>query len=215
MSWAGLAIPTGQIVPPGFGGYDANLAVPRYDPEQAKKLLAEAGDPNGFGLTVTCTNDRYPNDDKVCQAVGQMLARIGLKMKVTTMPRSVFFGKAIDPKGERFSLGMLGWGSQSSGEADALMQALHSYDPPKGLGTWNFGHYSNPQVDALIEKAENTLDDTARFKLEAEAMKMAMDDAAMIPLYTQTVAAATRKGLHFTVYASEWTPATAITPEAK
>src|SRR5207302_10217243 len=73
---AGQAVPTGQLLPEGFFGYTRNLKAEAYDPEAAKKLLAEAGYPNGFGLTIHSPNNRYVNDAKVAQAVAQMLARV-------------------------------------------------------------------------------------------------------------------------------------------
>ena len=106
----GLAAPAGQTVPEGWFGYNPELEVEPYDPEGAKKLLAEAGYPDGFGLTIHGPNDRYVNDSKICQAVGQMLARIGLDIKVDTMPKSVFFSKVRVPNVE-FSFGLLGWGN--------------------------------------------------------------------------------------------------------
>ena len=90
----GVAIPAGQLLPEGFFGVSPKLQPEAYDPEGAKKLLADAGYPNGFGLTLHGPNDRYINDAKICQAIGQMLARIGIEAEVETMSRSVFFSKA-------------------------------------------------------------------------------------------------------------------------
>jgi peptide/nickel transport system substrate-binding protein len=89
-----VAIPAGQLLPEGFFGVSPRLKPESYNPEAAKKLLAEAGYPNGFGLTLHGPNDRYINDAKICQAIGQMMARIGIKAEVETMSKSVFFSKA-------------------------------------------------------------------------------------------------------------------------
>ena len=207
----GAATPSSQPTAPGFGGYNESLKVPPYEPERAKRLLAEAGYPNGFGLTIHCTNDRYVNDEKVCQALGQMLSRIGLKMEVVTLPRSVFFPKATNhTSDERFSFLLLGWGNSSTGDAGLVPNMLHTLDKAKGFGTWNLGHYSNPPIDKVIESAVSTMDIKRRYAGLAEAMKLAMEDFALIPLYTQSVIVGTRKGLTYTTWANERTNAESI-----
>ncbi|CAN0339474.1 unnamed protein product, partial [Chrysoparadoxa australica] len=90
----GVAIPAGQLLPEGFFGRSENLSPEKYDPEGAKKLLAEAGYPDGFKMKIHGPNDRYINDAKILEAIGQMITRIGIKAEVITMPRSVFFGRA-------------------------------------------------------------------------------------------------------------------------
>jgi peptide/nickel transport system substrate-binding protein len=207
----GAATPSSQPTAPGFGGYNESLKVPPYEPERAKKLLAEAGLPKGFALTVHCTNDRYVNDDKVCQAVGQMLSRIGLKMQVEVLPRSVFFPKATNhASDERFSFMLLGWGNSSTGDAGAVPNVLHTYDKARGLGTWNLGHYSNPAVDRAIGDAVSTMDLQRRYAGLAEAMRIAMEDFALIPLHTQSVVVGARKGLTYSTWANERTNAESI-----
>ena len=202
---SGLAFPASQINVEGFGGYNPDIKLPPYDRKRAKELLAEAGYPEGFGITLHCTNDRYVNDARVCQALGQMFARVGLKADIQTMPRSVFFPKATDHKGERFSLLLLGWGGSSSGDAGALPNVLHSWEPAKGLGTWNITHYSNPDLDRLIERALSHMDRAARYHDYEEAMRLAMEDHGAIALYNQSVAVAARKGIKYTTWASERT----------
>lgn len=207
----GAATPSSQPTAPGFGGYNDALRVPAYNPERAKALLAEAGFPQGFALTVHCTNDRYVNDDKVCQAVGQMLSRAGLKMQVEVLPRSVFFPKATNHNSdERFSFMLLGWGNSSTGDAGAVPNVLHTFDKARGLGTWNLGHYSNPAVDKAVEDTVSTMDLQRRYAGLAEAMRIAMDDFALIPLHTQSVVVGTRKGLTYTTWANERTNADSI-----
>ncbi|OIS93659.1 hypothetical protein BLA27_10130 [Brucella cytisi] len=207
----GLAVPASQMVPPGFGGYNPDIQVPAYDRKLAGELLAKAGYPEGFGLTIHCPNDRYVNDARVCQAVGQQLAQIKLKVKVETLPRNVYFPKVLDHKGERFSFFMFGWGSSSGGEAEALWQIMHSYDPEKQLGAVNSGHYSNPKFDGMVEEALKVLDAPRRHALEQKAMEVAMEDVATIPLHYQAVVVGTRKGLDYRIHADESTLATAVT----
>jgi peptide/nickel transport system substrate-binding protein len=207
----GAATPSSQPTAPGFGGYNESLTVPAFDAARAKALLAEAGYPDGFGLTIHCTNDRYVNDEKVCQAVGQMLARVGLKMSVEALPRSVFFPVATNHTSDaRYSFMLLGWGNSSTGDAGVVPNILHSLDRARGFGTWNLGHYANPAIDKVIEAAVSTMDLKQRYAGLAEAMKLAMEDRALVPLYTQSVILAGRKGLTYTTWANERTNAESV-----
>ncbi|MGE0714659.1 MAG: ABC transporter substrate-binding protein [Alphaproteobacteria bacterium] len=211
----GFSFPTGQIVARGSGGYAEKLGVPKYDPEGARALMREAGYPDGFGLAVQCPNDRYVNDARICQAVGQMLGRIGIKVDVQTMPRAVYFPRMTDRAGERGSFFMASWSSASSGEADVLQNAVHTYDKAARLGTWNLANYSNPEVDKLIEKALVTIDPQARHALQADAMTKAMLDVGYVPIHDMSVIVATRADLDYTTYADESTMATAARPAKK
>lgn len=84
-----------------------NPPVLRYDPAQAKKLLAEAGYPNGFQVTLSATNDRYINDSQITQAVAQYLTQVGIKAEVDTMTRAIYFSRRAK---KEFSFAMGGWG---------------------------------------------------------------------------------------------------------
>jgi len=202
----GLAEPATQPMPAGFGGYNDTLKVPAYDPERAKKLLAEAGYPNGFAMTLHCTNDRYVNDTAFCQAIGQMLARVGIRVTVDTMPGSVYFPKFNE---RAFSAFILGWGNSSGDASSILTSVVHSPDKASGRGSWN-KTYANPALDAAIDKALGTVDDQRREALYAETMKTIMDDAAIVPLHAQLVIVGTRKGLSYTPAADEATLATNV-----
>ena len=205
----GLAIPASQLVPPGMVGYDPSRPIQQPDAVAAKQLLADAGYPDGFAATLHCTNNRYVNDGKVCQALGQMLARIGLGMTVLTEPSNTFFAHQRSPVGE-YSLALVGWGS--AGEADALWQVLHTYDKAKKFGAFNSSGYSNPAADAITDQALITLDQGRRSTLEKTAMALVMDDVAAIPLYYQTVIVATRKGIAYTTSINEYTLAMEAKP---
>src|SRR6185369_15603257 len=136
----GQAIPSGQLVPEFLFGATKNLKVEPFDPEGAKKLLAEAGYADGFGLTIHAPNNRYVNDAKIAQAVAQMLSRVGVDTKVVAMPSSTFFTQASDLK---FSFMLVGW-STGTGEASSSLKALlMTYNRDKGYGNANRGRYSN------------------------------------------------------------------------
>ena len=192
----GVAIPAGQLLPPGFFGTSDKIKPEPYDPEGAKKLLAEAGYPNGFGMTIHGPNDRYINDAKIAQAVGQMLTRVGIDMKVETMPKSVFFSSASSggpDKTPKYSFILVGWGSGTGEASSALKSLIHTKDSAGGFGASNRGRYSNPEVDSLIEQALATVDDPKREALLAKATEIAMNDLAIIPMHYQVNTWATRK----------------------
>ncbi len=208
----GFAAPATQLVPEGFFGFDPGIPAPAFDVARARALLAEAGWPEGFGMTVACTTDRYVNDAAICQAAGQMWARIGLTMKVEAYPSNVFFGRARAGQSE-FPIVLVGWGSSSTGDSSgALTGLLHSVDAGRGYGAYNFGAYASRDVDQRIEQATTTMDPTARLTLMQGAMRAAIEDGAIIPLHTQMTAVATRKGLVYAPRADEWTMAMQARP---
>lgn len=201
--------PTMNQVPEGMLGYNADLQ-PVYDPAAAKKLLAEAGYPKGFGMELDGSNDRFLSDGDVTQAIGQLLARGGLKMnKVATFPYSVY-SKAAS-KGEYGAF--LFSNGNSSGEAGAgLLATLHTYDKKNKLGTLNRARYSNPKFDAAIMKATEEFDIAKRQKLLAEAAAIGFKDGGVIPLYHQAITWAARKGIVYTPRRDERTYAMDASP---
>jgi len=190
----GEAIPAGQLVPDFLFGATKNLKVEPYDPEGAKKLLADAGYPDGFGLTIHSPNNRYVNDAKVAQAVAQMLARVGIDTKVVAMPSSTYFTQATDLK---FSLMLLGWGTGTGEASSSLKALLMTYNRDKGFGTANRGRYSNGKVDALTEDALATVDDAKREALLQRAAELGVNDTGIVPLHFQVNLWATRDGITY------------------
>ena len=205
----GEAVPAGQLLPDGMFGTTPNLKVEPYDPEGAKKLLAEVGYPKGFGLTIHSPNNRYVNDTKVAQAIAQMLTRIGIATKVEAMPSATFFPQATELK---FSFMLLGWGS-GTGEASSTLKALlATYSKDKGFGTANRGRYSNPRVDALLEEGLATVDDPKREALLQRATEVAINDTGIIPLHFQVNLWATRNGIVYAPRTDEQTLAHKFRP---
>ncbi|HEX3863252.1 MAG TPA: ABC transporter substrate-binding protein [Stellaceae bacterium] len=186
----GYAHPTALLVGPGVNGYDPALdkRFP-YDPEAAKKLLADAGYPNGFEVGFDCPNDRYVNDEAICQAVVAMLARIGVKADLLAQTRSKFFAKVNAPRFET-SFYMLGWTPGTYDALDAL-RALTATRQGKD-GVYNMGGYSNPKLDKLIKEIQVELDPTKRNAEIGDALTLVKDDFAYIPLHQQVVVWATR-----------------------
>ncbi|MES2105045.1 MAG: ABC transporter substrate-binding protein [Pseudomonadota bacterium] len=198
----GDAIAAGQLLPPGFYGTAPGLKVETLDIEGAKKLLAEAGYPDGFGLTLHGTNDRYVNDAKILQTIAQMLSRVGIAVKVDAMPLSVFFGRQnkLD-----FSMSMSGWGGGSGHPNTYLKGLVTSYNPPKGYGSNNIGRYSNSAVDALVDQAFVTIDPVKQEQLWQQATIIVIKQLGLVPLHYQMNVWAARKGYSYTPRADEWT----------
>jgi peptide/nickel transport system substrate-binding protein len=203
----GLAVPAANIVSPGVFGHNPGLQAEPYDPEGARRLLAEAGYANGFRVTLAGPNNRYINDEQVLQTVAQLLTRVGIVTRVEAAPMSAFLGRV---RKEDTSFALLGWGSFA---ADlALRSLVAAPDPEKGYGAWNWGRYSNPKVDALIERALASVDRPQREALAREANTLAMNDLAFIPLHHQVVSWAMRAGLSYTPRTDEFTFAHHVTP---
>jgi peptide/nickel transport system substrate-binding protein len=207
----GEAIPSGQLVPEFLFGATKNLQVEKFDPEGAKKLLAEAGYPNGFGLTIHAPNNRYVNDAKIAQAVAQMLARIGVDTKVVAMPSATYFSQATDLK---FSFMLVGWGTGTAEASSSLKALLMTFNRDKGYGTANRGRYSNGKVDALTEDALQTVDDVKREAYLQRASELAINDTGIIPLHFQVNLWATRDGIAYTPRVDEQTLAHKFKPAA-
>lgn len=209
----GLAEKSNQFVPKGFVGYNNDLPDLEYNTTKAKALLAEAGYPDGFGLTIHCSNNRYVNDAKLCEVIGQMLTRIGIDMKVETMPKNIFFPKIATYKKVEFSLILIGWGNASTGTAGPFLTSIfHSADKKRRMGHGNRAHYNDPAYDKMTEAAVEELDADLRAKKMRDAMAYIVDKMIGIPLHTQFVVIGTRKGLVATPRVDEMTTAMAIRP---
>ena len=195
----GLATPATNMVAPGILGHNDTLKPETYDPIAARKLLAEAGWPDGFGMTLHGPNDRYINDEQVVQTVAQMLSRIGIAVKVETMPVAVYFARA---RKHEFSFALLGWGSNAGDFA--LRTLVGTVNPDTGWGTWNWGRYSNPKVDALVQSSLANVDPKKRDAVTREAMAIAMRDHAVIPLHHQFASWAMRRGVRYTARLDEF-----------
>jgi peptide/nickel transport system substrate-binding protein len=183
----GFAKPTGIMVGPGINGYDPALdkRFP-YDPAAAKKLLAEAGYPNGFEVGFDCPNDRYVNDEAICQAVVAMLAKIGVKANLIAQTKAKYFTK-INAPGYQTSFYMLGWTPTPLDTLHMLSNLAATRSADFRNGAWNEGGYSNPAIDALIAKISVELDSEKRNELISQALSIIRDDFAYIPLHQQIV----------------------------
>ncbi len=181
----GLAVPTGSMIAPQVNGYTDDTAkrLP-YDAAAAKKLLTDAGYPDGFDVTLDCPNNRYINDEEICQAVVAMWAKIGVRARLNAMPRATYFQKI-----QQFdtSLYLLGWATATFDALYTLQSLLHTVDPKGADGNFNLGKYSNPQVDALIDRIKTEIDDKKRSEMIREVLVLHANDVGHIPLHQQVI----------------------------
>lgn len=186
----GSATPASQFLPPSFPGTSQRLKPDPLDLAQARRLLAEAGVPNGFRLALHTTTDRYPKDSQIAQAVGQMWTRLGLQVSVEGVPGQVFFGAATR---QEFSAFIAQYGTAEASEGPRAV--IHTNDATKGLGAANRTRYSNAEVDALIVAALAEMDPDKRIQKVAAAIEAAFADQALIPVFHPTWDYAARKGI--------------------
>ena len=205
----GLAVPARQLVPDFMRGTDPDISLETPSLDEAKRLLAEAGYPDGFKLILGTPNDRYINDSKIAQAVAQMLTRAGIVTEVDAMTKSVFFSRRNKYE---FSLYLAGWGASGAGMASPLRALVASQNKDKGLGGTNRGRYSNPELDAVIEQALTTVEPAAHDALLRQASGIVVEDVAILPLHFEVTPWAVRKGLTITPRADQHTVLTTVRP---
>jgi peptide/nickel transport system substrate-binding protein len=203
----GVAVAAGELLPPVLFGANKDMKAAKADLDGTKKLLAEAGYPNGFSLVLATPNDRYVNDALIAQAVAQMLTRAGFKVSLDAMTQSQFFPR----RNKRdFGIWLAGWGSDTGEMSSPLKALIATPNRDKGMGTTNPGGYSNPKVDALLEQALATVDDAKRAQLLAEASRVAMADYAALPLHFEMTTWAFRKDLAYVPRLDQSTQATLV-----
>ena len=153
----GLAIPAGIMVAPGVHGHSKDIdQVMKHDPAGARKLLAEAGYPEGFEFTLDCPNNRYVNDELICQAVVGFLARVGIKVDLNAQPKSKYFAKVSPQNGNDTSFYLLGWTPGTMDAHNVLFNLMHSFSAEKNTGQFNYGRYSNARIDEITARREQT-----------------------------------------------------------
>lgn len=207
----GAGEPASQIVPEGVFGYNPDIPVPQANIDRARELLADAGYPDGFGLTIHGSNDRFSLDGEVAQAVGQLLARGGLTVNaVETLPYSVFAKAAGD---NQYGAFLFSYGNSTGEASRGLMSVLHSYDRENKRGTLNRFRYSNPDFDAAIQAAVQIMGDAQRERALGEAAAIAFGETGLVPLYFQAVSWASRAGIDYNPRRDERTLAMGARPK--
>jgi peptide/nickel transport system substrate-binding protein len=188
----GLGQPTGALVAPQVNGWTKEIdARFPYDVKAAQKLLADAGYKDGFEVDFACPNNRYINDESICQAVTAMWSKVGVKAKLRTLPLATYF-----PMIQRYeaSIYMLGWGVPTFDALYSTQSLLRSVGAG-GDGNYNVGRYSNPQMDALVERTKKETDLKLRTELLTKSLALQNEDVAHIPLHNQVIPWAMKKNV--------------------
>ncbi|MBL8522075.1 MAG: ABC transporter substrate-binding protein [Betaproteobacteria bacterium] len=188
----GLATTSMSMIAPQVRGYtkDVEKRWP-LDLAKAKKLMAEAGYPNGFEVTLDCPNNRYINDEKICVAISGMLAKIDIKIKLNSMPRATYFPKI---QTNDTSMYLLGWGVPTFDSLYTLQSILRTKGAG-GDGNWNFSGYSNPKLDAIVDQLKTEIDFKKRADLTRDALLLDQADVGHIPLHHQVIPWAMRSNV--------------------
>ncbi|MBO0942304.1 ABC transporter substrate-binding protein [Acidovorax temperans] len=180
----GASNPSAQLVGPGINGFQPEMKRLPYDVEAAKKLMAEAGYPNGFEVSMNCPNDRYVNDSRICQTVAANLSRINVKINLQAETKGTYFPKVLR---RDTSFYMLGW-TPATYDAHNVMNAIMRCVDDKGAGQFNLGAYCNPKVDELTLKVQAETDKAKRNAYIKEAFDLHAADVGHIPLHQQALA---------------------------
>lgn len=192
----GAATVASNLLPDGTPGVSPRLKVTPYQPDRARQLLAGAGYPDGFQATLHATNDRYPNDEKVAQAIAQFWSRIGIRTEVVTLPNASYFPQASR---QAFSLMAAQYGADNVSYAYRAL--VHTYDRDSRLGTANRTRHSSPRADALVAEALTSMDEEKRNDLLARAADIAIgEDAIIHMIYHPAYVYGSRKPLTVTPY---------------
>jgi peptide/nickel transport system substrate-binding protein len=194
----GLAVPTALILPsPEAAGVPAELnkRFP-YDLAAARRLLAEAGYPNGFSTVIDCQDVR----ESVCTAIAGMLARIGVNVRVNSLQNARYFAKG---QARDTSFYFLGWGGPNTDAIFTLQPLLHGRNE-KGDGDYNWGDYRDAKMDALIDEAKVEMDGAKRQGLIDEALKILRDNVYLIPIHRRMAPWASRANVELVVRPDSW-----------
>ena len=198
----GQSLPTGGITPSPAGAYNDPALESRlpFDLPAAKQLMAEAGYPQGFEVTLDCPNNRYINDEEICQTLAAMWAKLGVKVRVNAMPRSTYF-----PKLQRLdtSMYLLGWGGAIT-DAETTLTPLLRTRGEGGVGAWNFGQVSHARLDELAAASSKEADPVKREQLVKAALKEQKDQVLHLPLHRQVVPWGARQNVEVVHRADNW-----------
>ncbi len=188
----GKAWPAGMMVSPYLAGAPADLneRAP-FDPEGARRLLAEAGYPSGFGVGIVCPNDRYVNDERTCQAIAGMLARVGIRLQLQSEPTQIWSRRTANRDFSMFMLGHAGLPLADS--YSTLNEVLRTNS--RTAGGLNYGRWSNAEFDALVDRIAEAADETSRRAMIREALAIERAEIAHVPLFQQPIAWAARRGI--------------------
>jgi peptide/nickel transport system substrate-binding protein len=193
-----MSVPSALLISPLLFSGAGEFKRHPFDVDAAKKLMAEAGYPEGFELRMDCPNDRYVNDAAICQAVAAMLSKINVKVTLNAMPKAKFFELAGSTGKYDSSFNMLGWTPGSADSLNILVNIAGCRDENGKGGTFNYGGYCNPKIEALAKQVSTETDQTKRNGLIAEAFKILHEEVALLPLHQQSLAWGVSKNVTIT-----------------
>ncbi|YBV94384.1 ABC transporter substrate-binding protein (plasmid) [Phyllobacteriaceae bacterium JZ32] len=198
-----------QFVAEGYAGHSDKVEKVGYDPKAAKALLAEAGYPDGFSLTIHGPSGRYVKDAEVLQAVGQMFTRIGIKTKVEVLPWAMYSDAYA--KGD-YSVFFGSWGVNSGETTNPTVALVATRDEEKGTGRYNGGGISDPKIDEVLAKASSTLDEAERKPLLEELSVQTFDNLWLLPMHYENVVLGAKKTVTYTPRGDKYTLAYEVKP---
>jgi peptide/nickel transport system substrate-binding protein len=178
----GQSEPAGMIAPPFVNGWTAELDQVSTDVAAAQALMAEAGYGDGFSVQLDCPNDRYINDEGICQAVVGMMAQIGITVNLEAMPKAQFF-PLISNRTTNFY--MLGWGVPTYDSEYIFNFLVHSTEGDRG--SWNATGYSNPELDAMIQSLASETDLDTRNDTIAAIWEVVQAETIYLPIHHQVL----------------------------
>ena len=190
----GLSEPAATVISPLLFSRANELSRYPHDPETARALLAEAGYPDGFSTKLDCPNNRYVNDELICQALVSMMARIGIKVDLNARPYNQY-AKDVKRPNQNFAIFLLGITPTGLDSFYMLSNLMATYDRERGLGNINFGQFSNARIDEITGMVESELDIQKRDALILEAYRIVHDEAYYVPLHQQSVVWSVRDGV--------------------
>jgi len=198
----GLSVPTGGVTPSPLGSFNDPQIESRlpFDLAKARALMAEAGYPEGFEITLDCPNNRYINDEEICVALATMWSQIKVKVKVNAMPRALYFAK-LDKLDT--SMYMLGWGGAITDAETALTPVMRNRGD-KGVGSYNYGNSKNDKFDALAAQSSVEADPKKREELVKAALREYTSQAHVLPLHRQVIPWAARANVDAVHRADNW-----------
>jgi peptide/nickel transport system substrate-binding protein len=211
----GGATPANQVAAPGFSGHDPTIQLPAFDPGLSRRLLAEAGLPQGFNLNLHCTQDRFAGDSRTCQAIAQMLTAVGIRTTIEALPMPIYLRRSATllPSGvPELSAHLSIFGSSSGLASEGLTALVRTPNAARAHGGWNRTRYSNPEMDRLLEVADSTFDEAEREAATRAAVRFAVENQALLPIFFMRSTWGVRRGLRLIPRGDQYTMATAIRP---
>ena len=179
----GQSIPAGVAMPPFVNGWTQELdVVPANDVDAANALMADAGYGDGFSIRLNCPNDRYINDEAICQAAVGMLAQIGITVQLDALPKAQHFPLINNLETDFY---MLGWGVPTY-DSEYIFNFL-AHTKGEKYGSWNGTRFSDTDLDVTIEALASETDLDKRNQMIADIWAVVQAEQVYIPIHHQVL----------------------------